>query len=115
MSSGSCRRTGRGIRERVLAESVRGVELASGPPACSDADLDSFVATQAESAYHPCGTCRMGDALAVDTVVDPACRVVGVAGLRVVDSSVFPHITNGNLNAPTIMLAERAADLLRGR
>ena len=78
----------------------------------SDAALDSFIARNAESAYHPCGTCRMGED--ADAVVDSECRVRGIDGLRVVDSSIFPHITNGNLNAPTIMVAERAADLILG-
>jgi len=90
-------------------------ELAPGRHCRSDAELDEFVAREAESAYHPCGTCRMGDAGDEHAVVDPACRVIGVDGLRVVDSSVIPNVTNGNLNAPTIMLAERAADLIRGR
>ncbi len=81
----------------------------------ADADLDDFVRAHAESAYHPCGTARIGrrdDPLAV---VDPECRVIGVAGLRVADSSVFPRITNGNLNAPSIMVGEKAADHLLGR
>ena len=73
------------------------------------------MAREAESAYHPCGSCRMGDAGDEFAVVDPACRVIGVERLRVVDSSVMPTVTNGNLNAPTLMLAERAADLIRGR
>ena len=89
-----------------------GPEIAPGPDADSDAALDSFIARNAESAYHPCGTCRMGED--ADAVVDSECRVRGIDGLRVVDSSIFPHITNGNLNAPTIMVAERAADLILG-
>jgi len=89
-------------------------ELSPGADVRTDAELDAFVAREAESAYHPCGTCRMGDRADEDAVVDPECRVIGVEGLRVVDSSIFPHITNGNLNAPTIMVAERAADLIRG-
>jgi len=90
-------------------------ELAPGPDCRSPAELDAFVAREAESAYHPCGSCRMGDAGDEFAVVDPACRVIGVERLRVVDSSVMPTVTNGNLNAPTLMLAERAADLIRGR
>ena len=79
----------------------------------SDKQIDDFVASAVDSAYHPCGTCRMGnDDLAV---VDAELRVRGVANLRVVDASVFPSIPNGNLNAPTMMLAERAADLIKGR
>ena len=79
----------------------------------SDAEIDAFVRNHAESAYHPCGTCRMGQD--DEAVVDHECRVYGVDGLRVIDASVFPHITNGNLNAPTIMLAEKVADAIRGR
>jgi len=91
----------------------RGPELSPGAHVASDTDLDRYVAEHAESAYHPCGTCRMGnDGLAV---VDPAGRVRGVDRLRVADSSVFPHITNGNLNAPTIMLAEKLADAILDR
>ncbi|MEM1401269.1 MAG: GMC oxidoreductase, partial [Pseudomonadota bacterium] len=61
-----------------------------------------------------CGTCRMGKADDKASVVDPHCRVIGVEGLRVVDSSVFPQITNGNLNGPTIMVAEKASDHILG-
>lgn len=92
-----------------------GHEIQPGAAAQTDAELDAFVRDHAESAFHPCGTCRMGapdDRLAV---VDPACRVIGVDGLRVADSSVFPRITNGNLNAPSIMVGEKAADHILGR
>ncbi|MEE4298480.1 MAG: GMC oxidoreductase, partial [Pseudomonadales bacterium] len=91
----------------------RGEELAPGAAAQSDAELDAFVRAKAESAYHPCGTCAMGTG--PTAVVDPECRVHGVRGLRVIDSSVFPDIPNGNLNAPTTMLADRTSDLVRGR
>jgi len=94
-------------------DSYRGEELAPGADADTDSAIDAFVCQHAESAYHPCGTCRMGEG--TDAVVDNECRVHGIEGLRVIDASVFPHITNGNLNAPTIMLAEKAADALRGR
>ena len=81
--------------------------------ASTGAEIDQAIRENAESAYHPCGTCKMGmDDLAV---VDPHCRVYGVDGLRVVDSSVIPSITSGNLNAPTIMIGERAADLIAGK
>ena len=90
-------------------------EIQPGEAVQSDAELDAFIAEHVESAYHPCGTCKMG---AVDdpmAVVDPECRVIGVDGLRVVDSSIFPRITNGNLNAPSIMVGEKASDLILGR
>ena len=78
-----------------------------------DEQIDAFGRQAVESAYHPSCSCKMGtDALAV---VDPETRVRGIQNLRVVDSSIFPTIPNGNLNAPTIMVAERAADLIRGR
>ncbi|MCF1505341.1 choline dehydrogenase [Afifella sp. H1R] len=92
-----------------------GAELAPGPGAMSDAALDDFVRSEVESAYHPCGTCRMGAADDVGAVVDPQCRVIGVDGLRVADSSIFPQITNGNLNAPSLMVGEKAADHILGR
>ena len=78
----------------------------------SDEDIDAWVKQNVESAYHPSCTCKMGaedDPLAV---LDSSCRVRGIESLRVVDSSVFPTIPNGNLNAPTIMVAERVADMI---
>jgi choline dehydrogenase len=81
----------------------------------SDAELDAFIREHAESAYHPCGTARMGAADDPGAVVDPECRVIGVEGLRVADSSIFPRITNGNTNAPSIMVGEKAADHILGR
>jgi choline dehydrogenase len=92
-----------------------GEEIAPGKAAQSDAALDDFVRENVESAFHPCGTCRMGAADDVNAVVDSECRVIGTHGLRVVDSSVFPEITNGNINAPTIMVGEKAADMILGR
>ncbi|MGB3243084.1 MAG: choline dehydrogenase [Sulfitobacter sp.] len=89
-------------------------EIQPGLDAQTDAELDAFIVEHAESAYHPCGTCKMG---AIDdpmAVVDPEARVIGVEGLRVADSSIFPRITNGNLNAPSIMVGEKVSDLLLG-
>ncbi len=93
----------------------RGRELAPGAEVRSDRELDSFVREAVESAYHPCGTCRMGSAGDPDAVVDPQCRVIGLEGLRVADSSIVPRITNGNLNAPSIMIGEKASDHILGR
>ncbi len=88
-------------------------EISPGPDAEGDQALDAFIRAHAESAYHPCGTCRMGsDATAV---VDPKGQLRGIERLWVADASVFPHLTNGNLNAPTIMLAEKIADHLKGQ
>ena len=92
-------------------DQYRKAELAPTADVESDAELATFVRGIAETLYHPVGTCTMGtDATAV---VDPALRVRGVAGLRVVDASVMPVIPRGNTNAPTIMIAEKAADLIR--
>ncbi len=91
----------------------RGVELQPGPEVRSDTEIDAWVRRKADSAYHPSCTCKMGgDAMAV---VDPECRVRGLEGLRVVDASIMPSIVSGNLNAPTIMIAEKASDIIRGR
>jgi choline dehydrogenase len=90
-------------------------EIQPGAELQSDDELDGFIAEHAESAYHPCGTCRMGAADDTRAVVDPEARVIGVEGLRVADSSVFPRITNGNLNAPSIMVGEKVSDHLLGR
>ncbi|MBS9405553.1 choline dehydrogenase [Halomonas sp. TRM85114] len=91
----------------------RGEELSPGKAVQNDDEIDEWIARTAETAYHPCGTCRMGgDAMAV---VDTECRVHGIESLRVIDSSVMPTVTNGNINAPTIMIAEKTADHLLGR
>jgi choline dehydrogenase len=90
-------------------------EIQPGEAAQSDEALDDFIREHVESAYHPCGTCRMGRADDPQAVVDPECRVIGVDGLRVADSSIFPQITNGNLNAPSILVGEKASDHLLGR
>ncbi|MBE0453988.1 MAG: choline dehydrogenase [Roseovarius sp.] len=90
-------------------------EIQPGADVQSDDSLDDFIREHAESAYHPCGTCRMGRAGDPMAVVDPQGRVIGVDGLRVADSSLFPRITNGNLNAPSIMAGEKIADHVLGR
>ncbi|HYE52247.1 MAG TPA: choline dehydrogenase [Azospirillaceae bacterium] len=88
-------------------------EVAPAPGKTSDADLDAAIRARAETIYHPVGTCRMGtDPMAV---VDPELRVHGLSGLRVVDASIMPTLIGGNTNAPTIMIAEKAAELIRGQ
>ncbi|NRA99635.1 MAG: choline dehydrogenase [Rhodobacteraceae bacterium] len=89
-------------------------EILPGASVESDDALDDHIREHAESAYHPCGTCRMGAANDPMAVVDPSCRVRGAESLRVVDSSIFPRITNGNLNGPSIMVGEKASDLILG-
>jgi len=93
----------------------RGPELAPGQEVKSDAEIDAFVRARAESAYHPSCSCKMGPDSDPSAVVDGECRVHGVESLRVVDASIMPSIPSCNLNAPTIMLAEKAADLLQRR
>ena len=90
-------------------------EVQPGPEVQDDVQMDDFLREHVESAYHPCGTCRMGRASDPMAVVDPECRVIGVEGLRVADSSIFPQVTNGNMNGPSIMTGEKAADHILGR
>ena len=90
-------------------------EIQPGEALQSDEDLNGFIRDHVESAYHPCGTARMGRRDDHMAVVDPEARVIGVEGLRLADSSVFPLIPNGNLNAPSIMVGEKAADHILGK
>jgi choline dehydrogenase len=91
----------------------RGRELAPGEGRVDQDDLDAFLRQKLESAYHPCGTCKMGSD--PSDVTRPDGTVRGIAGMRVVDASVMPQATAGDLNAPTLVMAERMADLIRGR
>jgi choline dehydrogenase len=102
----------REIMHQAPLDAFRGEELGPGPEVASDRDIDAWVRRMAESAYHPAGTCRMGND--ERAVVDSSGRVHAVEGLRVVDASIMPRITSGNLNAPVIMLAEKLADAIRG-
>ncbi len=110
----ACVRLTREIFAQKAFDPYRGREIQPGTQVQSDADIDAFVRRKVESAYHPSCTCRMGSPQDPLAVVDPQARVIGVEALRVVDSSIMPSITTGNLNAPTIMLAEKAADHIRG-
>ncbi len=96
-------------------EPLRERELAPGPEVRSDAEIDAFVRARTESAYHPACTCKMGPDSDPMAVVNGAGRVYGLEGLRVADASIMPDIVSGNLNAPTIMLAEKLADAIRCR
>ena len=110
-----CIRLTREIFGQAAFDPFRGKEISPGSHVQSDDELDAFIRAHAESAYHPCGTCRIGRTDDLHAVVDPECRVIGVDGLRVADSSIFPRVTNGNLNAPSIMTGEKAADHILGR
>ncbi|WP_229737696.1 choline dehydrogenase [Primorskyibacter flagellatus] len=90
-------------------------EIQPGKDVRTDDELNGFIREHVESAYHPCGTAKMGRRTDPHAVVDPEARVIGVDNLRLADSSVFPQITNGNLNAPSIMVGEKAADHILGR
>lgn len=110
-------RDGIRITREIMSQSAldpfRGRELSPGAEVQSDAELDAFVRDHAETAFHPSCSCKMGeDEMAV---VDGQGRVHGIEGLRVIDASIMPLITTGNLNAPTIMMAEKIADKIRGR
>lgn len=108
-----CVRLTREIMAQSAMDPFRGDEIQPGKTIQSDHEIDAWVRQNAESAYHPSCSCKMGvDEMAV---VDPKTRVHGIEALRVIDASIFPAIPNGNLNAPTIMVAERGADLLKNR
>jgi len=111
----ACVRLTREIFAQPAFDQYRGREIQPGADVQTDAQIDEFARSKVESAYHPSCSCKMGgndDPLAV---VDPQAKVHGLEGLRIVDSSIMPSITTGNLNAPTIMLAEKAADHIIGR
>jgi choline dehydrogenase len=111
----ACVRLTRQIFNQPAFTEYRGDEIQPGAGVQTDDQIDAFIRDHAESAYHPCGTARMGAITDPMAVVDPDLKVIGVEGLRVADSSTFPRITNGNLNAPSIMVGEKAADHILGR
>ncbi|MBU2897505.1 choline dehydrogenase [Vibrio hepatarius] len=110
-----CIRLTREILGQPAMDKYRGHEIQPGEHITSDQAIDEWVKQNVESAYHPSCTCKMGADDDPMAVLDSQCQVRGIEGLRVVDSSIFPTIPNGNLNAPTIMVAERAADLILGQ
>ena len=111
----NCIRLTREIFSQPAFEPFAKSEISPGKEIQSDDQLNDFIRDNVESAYHPCGTCKMGDKSDPMSVVDPETRVIGVDKLRVADSSIFPQITNGNLNAPSIMVGEKASDHILGK
>ena len=111
----ACVRLTREIFQQPAFAPYRGREIQPGPDCTTDEQIDAFIADKVESALHPSCTAKMGRVDDPWAVVDAECRVIGVEGLRVVDSSIMPSITTGNLNAPTIMIGEKAADHILGK
>jgi choline dehydrogenase len=111
----ACVRLTREIFAQRAFDRYRGEELQPGTAVQNDEQIDAFIAAKIETAYHPSCSCKMGSPSDPTAVVDSSARVIGLTGLRVVDSSIMPSITNGNLNAPTIMIAEKVSDLIRGK
>ena len=111
----ACVRLTREIFQQAAFAAWRGREIRPGADCTSDEAIDAFIAEHVESALHPSCTCKIGDPGDPLAVVDPELKVIGVEALRVIDSSVMPSITTGNLNAPTIMIGEKGADLVLGK
>ncbi|CAI5767273.1 choline dehydrogenase, mitochondrial [Podarcis lilfordi] len=109
-----CVKLAREIFAQEAFEKFRGPEIQPGSHVQSDGEIDAFIRQKADSAYHPSCTCKMGQSSDPTAVVDPQTKVIGTENLRVVDASIMPSIVSGNLNAPTIMVAEKAADIIKG-
>ncbi|XP_054832937.1 choline dehydrogenase, mitochondrial isoform X2 [Eublepharis macularius] len=109
-----CVKLAREIFAQEAFEKFRGPEIQPGSHVQSDEEIDAFIRQKADSAYHPSCTCKMGQSSDATAVVDPQTKVIGIENLRVVDASIMPSIASGNLNAPTIMIAEKAADIIKG-
>lgn len=107
-----CIRLTREIMQQPAMDEFRGEEIQPGSNVNSDAEIDAWLRQNIESAYHPAGTCKMGEESDPTAVVDKDCLVHGLTNLRVVDASVFPTLPNGNINAPVIMVAEKIADVI---
>ena len=104
----------RQVAAQAALDEFRTEELFPGKDVQTDEELDAWIRANSETIYHPVGTCRMGPVGDPMAVVDPELRVQGLKGLRVIDASVMPSLIGGNTNAPTIMIAEKASDLILG-
>jgi choline dehydrogenase len=111
----ACLRLTRELFRQPAMQKYAGPEIQPGKDVETDAEIDDFIRRHCESAYHPCGTCKMGAVSDPLAVVDHQCRVIGIEALRVADSSIMPQVTNGNINAPTLMIGEKASDHILGR
>ncbi len=111
----SCIKLTRKIFNNKFFDNFRGNEISPGEHIQSNDEIDGFIRKNAESAYHPCGTCKMGEKFDKNSVTDNKGKVIGIFGLRVIDASLMPQITTGNLNAPVIMMAEKLADDILGK
>ena len=111
----TCVRLTREIFEQPALAPYKGREVQPGEDKQTHEEIAGFIREHCESAFHPCGTCKMGAADDPMAVVDSQCRVIGIDALTVADSSIFPLIPNGNLNAPSLMTGEKAADILMGK
>ena len=108
-----CFETVREIGQQSAMKDLGLTEISPGPDVRSESDVDAYIRATSATAHHPAGTCKMGnDSL---SVVDAELKVKGVDGLRVIDASVMPDLVGGNINAPVMMIAERASDLILGR
>ncbi|CAI9549445.1 unnamed protein product [Staurois parvus] len=108
-----CVKLSREIFAQKAFDEFRGPEILPGSSVQTDEEIDAFIRQKADTAYHPSCTCKMGQPNDTSAVVDPETKVIGVENLRVVDASIMPSVISGNLNAPTIMLAEKAADIIQ--
>ena len=104
----------RDVASQKSLDAFRGPEIAPGPNCASRADIEAYIRKTSWTVHHPLGTCKMGSADDPEAVVDPTLRVLGADNLRVVDASIMPDMPGGNINAPVIAMAERAADMIRG-
>ena len=105
----------RDLVARPAFDGIRGAELSPGPQVRTDAEIEAAIRRVATTGHHPVGTCRMGPGSDTMAVLDAQLRVRGVEGLRVCDASIFPSQITGNTNAPVMMIAEKAADMILGR